>query len=64
MFASFCNVVKKESRPSDDSCLPRLRARAYDLTVLDNDGLDVAENAGDRNVTILELLNDIILKQS
>ena len=62
LFASFCNVVKKESRPSDDSFLPRLRA--YDLTVLDNDGLDVAENAGGRNVAILELLNDIILKQS
>ena len=62
LFASFCIVVKKESRPSDDSCLPRLRA--YDLTVLDNDGLDVAENAGGRNVAILELLNDIILKQS
>ena len=62
LFASFCNVVKKESRPSDDSSLPRLRA--YDLTVLDNDGLDVAEDAGGRNVAILELLNDIILKQS
>ena len=62
LFASFCNVVKKKSRPSDYSCLPRLRA--YDLTVLDNDGLDVAENAGGRNVAILELLNDIILKQS
>ena len=62
LFASFCNIVKKESRPSDDSSLPRLRA--YDLTVLDNDGLDVAEDAGGRNVAILELLNDIILKQS
>ena len=61
LFSSFCNVVKKESRPSDDSCL---RLRAHDLTVLDNDGLYVAENAGGRNVAILEVLNDVILKQS